>query len=50
MWLWASAEIGDEYVWVGEEAVTNISRKASDRPYLDNVLELQQNRDPLLAG
>ena len=49
MWIWASAEISDEYVWVGEEAV-NVSRKASDRPYLNHTLELKQYREPLVAG
>jgi len=31
LWVWASAEVGDDYVWVSEEATT-IQRSASDEP------------------
>lgn len=31
LWVWASAEIADEYVWVSEEVMT-IDRKNTDRP------------------
>eukprot|EP00794_Sanderia_malayensis_P005919 gene5919-6605_t len=33
LWMWASAEVGDEYVWVGEEKTT-VARVSSDRAYL----------------
>ena len=49
LWMWASAEIGDEYVWVGEEAVI-ILRTAEDDAFLDHTLELNQIREPLVAG
>ncbi|XP_065067018.1 uncharacterized protein LOC135692697 [Rhopilema esculentum] len=33
LWVWASAEVGDQYVWVSEEATT-IKRSPGDNAYL----------------
>ena len=49
MWVWASAELGEDLVWVSEEAV-NMSRTADDLPWLDYTLDLKQPKEPLLAG
>ena len=34
LWVWASAEVGDEYVWVSEE-LTTIKRDATDAADLE---------------
>ncbi|XP_065066855.1 uncharacterized protein LOC135692595 [Rhopilema esculentum] len=38
LWVWCSAEVGDEYVWVSEEA-TSIYRETGDRPHLQYTLK-----------
>ncbi len=49
MWVWASAELGDEYVWVSEE-LTTISRSASDRAYLNYSVEINGATEPSHTG